>query len=65
MSMGEFVAGGDRVVVEVFQRGEGRASGAVVEGHFWFVYTVTGGKLARLDAFATRTAAFEAAGLPE
>ena len=64
MHTGEFTDAGDRVVVEVFQRGEGRASGAVVEGHFWFVYTVTGGRVARLDAFATRSAALQAAGLP-
>ena len=65
MWTGDFVAGDDRVVVEVFQRGEGRASGALVEGHFWFVYTVADGRITRLDAFATRSAAFEAAGLPE
>jgi ketosteroid isomerase-like protein len=33
----EFIDAGDRVVVEMFQRGRGRASGALVEGRYWFV----------------------------
>jgi ketosteroid isomerase-like protein len=52
---------GDRVVVEMVQRGTGRASGAAVSGHFWFVFTVTDGKIARQDVYGTAEQAFEAA----
>jgi ketosteroid isomerase-like protein len=65
MATGEFEDAGDDVVVEVFQRGEGRASGAAVEGCFWFVYTVADGKIVRQDVFNDRNQAFEAAGLRE
>jgi ketosteroid isomerase-like protein len=37
MAAGEFIDAGDRVAAEVFQRGRRQASGAVVEGRFWFV----------------------------
>jgi ketosteroid isomerase-like protein len=52
---------GDRVVVEMVQRGKGRASGVTVSGHFWFVFTVAGGKIARQDVYSTREQALEAA----
>jgi ketosteroid isomerase-like protein len=42
---------GDRVFVEVLQRGTGRASGVAVVGRFWFVYTVAEGKVTRIDAY--------------
>lgn len=45
---------GDRVFVEVIQRGRGKASGVMVVGRFWFVYTVAEGKITRLDAYLTR-----------
>jgi uncharacterized protein len=63
MTAEEFVDAGDRVVVEVVQRGRGQVSGAVVEGRFWFVYTVADGKVTRQDIFNARDQAFEAAGL--
>ena len=63
MTTGEFIDAGDRVVVEVFQRGMGKASGAVVEGRFWFVYTIVDAKVTRQDFFNSRDQAFEAAGL--
>ena len=63
MQAEQFIGAGDRVVVEVWQRGRGRASGAVVEGRFWFVYTIAGRQIIRQDAFNTRAQAFEAAGL--
>jgi ketosteroid isomerase-like protein len=64
MWIGEcFDAGDDRVVVELTQRGTGRASGAPVEGRFWFVYTVAGGKTVRQDAFASREQAIAVTGL--
>ena len=65
MSIGEcFDAGDDRVVVELTQRGTGRASGAPVEGRFWFVYKVAGGKTVRQDAYASREQALAVTGLP-
>jgi ketosteroid isomerase-like protein len=63
MSTGEFIGAGDRVVVEFFQRGRGRTSGAVVEGQFWFVYTVADGLITRQDVFNNRAQAFGSAGL--
>ena len=43
-----------RVLVEVAQRGRGRASGVDVVGRFWFLYTLAGGKVTRLEAYLTR-----------
>jgi quercetin dioxygenase-like cupin family protein/ketosteroid isomerase-like protein len=63
MSTGEFIDAGDRVVVEIFQRGTGQASGADVEGRFWFVYTIADGRIVRQDFFNAKRQAFEAAGL--
>jgi ketosteroid isomerase-like protein len=65
MKAEQFIDAGDRVVVEVLQRGRGRASGAVVEGRFWFVHTIADGMIKRQDVFDTRAQAFEAAGLRE
>jgi ketosteroid isomerase-like protein len=45
---------GDRVLVEVVQRGRGKASGVEVVGRFWFLYGLAGGKITRLEAFLTR-----------
>jgi ketosteroid isomerase-like protein len=45
---------GDRVFVEVLQRGTGTASGVAVVERFWFVYTVAEGKVTRMDACLTR-----------
>ena len=45
---------GDRVFVEVIQRGRGKASGVTVVGRFWFLYGLAGGKITRLEAFLTR-----------
>jgi ketosteroid isomerase-like protein len=55
-----FAEAGDRVIVEFLQRGTGRASGVVVEGRFWFVYTIADGKIARQDVYASREQALEA-----
>ena len=63
MWIGEcFEVGDDHVVVELAQRGTGKASGAPVEGRFWFVYTVAGGKTVRQDVYASREQALRAAG---
>jgi ketosteroid isomerase-like protein len=56
----EFTESGDRVIVEMIQRGTGRASGVTIEGRFWLVYTVIGGRITRQDAFLTREQAVAA-----
>jgi ketosteroid isomerase-like protein len=60
----EYVELGDRVIVDVIQRAIGRASGAPVDGRFWFVFTVASGRLTRMDAFLTKEQALEAASPP-
>jgi ketosteroid isomerase-like protein len=57
----EFSEIGDSVVVEMINRGTGKASGVEVVGRFWFVYTVNGGRVVRQDAFASREQAITAA----
>jgi ketosteroid isomerase-like protein len=49
----QYVERGDRVFVEMLQRGTGRASGVTVEGHYWLVFTVANGKITRQDAYLT------------
>jgi ketosteroid isomerase-like protein len=61
----EFIDAGDRVIVRVHQRALGQSSGAPVEADFWFVHSLTGGKVTRLDMFASKGPALEAAGLSE
>jgi ketosteroid isomerase-like protein len=61
MSPGKFMAVGDRVVGEICQRARGQASGALVMGRFWFVYTLAGGKVIRQDIFKGKRQALEAA----
>ncbi|HEX2414767.1 MAG TPA: nuclear transport factor 2 family protein [Thermoleophilaceae bacterium] len=63
MSAGESVDAGDRVVVEILQRGVGQVSGATVEARFWLVYTIADGQIVRLDIFQNEGEALEAAGL--
>jgi ketosteroid isomerase-like protein len=57
-----FSEAGGRIVVEIFQRGTGRSSGAPVSGHFWFVYTLADGRISRQDVYGTRQQALDAAG---
>ena len=54
---------GDRVFVVATHGGRGRASGAPVEGETAYVYTVRDGKVCRVELFADRDEALEAAGL--
>ena len=61
----EYIDAGDRVVVRVHQFGRGQASGVAVEADFWFVYTIAERKITRLDIYANRAQALEAAGLRE
>jgi ketosteroid isomerase-like protein len=61
----EWVDAGDQVIAIVHSCGRGRRSGVPVdmrEAHLW---TVREGKLRRLQTFATRADALEAAGLSE
>jgi ketosteroid isomerase-like protein len=61
----EFIDAGERVVVRVHQTARGEASGAPVEGDFWFVFAIAGGKVVRCDIYIDKGRAFEAAGLEE
>jgi len=61
----EFIDAGDGVLVRVHQTARGEASGVPVESHFWFVFAMRGGKIARLSFHSRRAAAFEAAGVRE
>lgn len=61
----EIIDAGDRVVVVVFQRGRGRASGAEVERRVGQVWTVCDGKAVRWQIFKDRSEALEAVGLSE
>jgi ketosteroid isomerase-like protein len=56
---------GDRVFLVATHGGRGRASGAPVEGETAYVYTVREGKISRVELFADREEALEAAGLEE
>jgi uncharacterized protein len=58
-------AGGDQVIARVHQEGYGKHSGAPVEAHFWFVYTLRDGRIIGLDMYMGKKQAFEAAGLRE
>jgi ketosteroid isomerase-like protein len=60
----EFTELGDRVLVEVVQRGRGKASGATVVGRFWFLYTVQAGKITRQEVYLTAEEARGAASSP-
>jgi ketosteroid isomerase-like protein len=61
----EFTDADDRVLVRVHQTAVGERSGAPIEATFWFVHTVRDGKITRLDMFANRAHAFDAAGIGE
>jgi uncharacterized protein len=63
MWIGEVIDAGDRVLVELAQRGTGKASGAHVEGRFWFVYTMVDGRAVRQDVYGSREQAVRAVGL--
>ena len=61
----KFVDAGDHVLVRVHQTARGATSGVPVESHFWFVFTLRAGKIARLSFHVTEADAREAAGLSE
>ena len=58
-------AGDEQVIAVVTRHARGRASGVEVEGRFALVWTLRGGKVARVVWFLSRAEALEAAGLRE
>ena len=61
----ELVDVGDRVFVTSYFRGRGRGSGIEVDARYYQVYMLCDGKIMRMDEYATRAEALEAAGLRE
>ena len=61
----EVIGLGDRVFVAARFHARGRASGVEVETRLYEVYTVRDSKVLRIDEYATRDEALEAAGLRE
>ena len=61
MEIGEVTRVGNRVITELIQRALGQQSGVEVEGHFWAVYACHGGRITRMDAYASRDEALAAA----
>jgi ketosteroid isomerase-like protein len=66
----EFLEAGEKVTVNVRQRGRPRGTAAEVSGEWWFVYTlrsspVSERDIVRIEAFADREKALEAVGLSE
>jgi ketosteroid isomerase-like protein len=59
----EIVESGDKVLLEMIQRGHPPGSAASVEGRWWQVSTFRHGELVRAEMFRERTQALEAAGL--
>jgi ketosteroid isomerase-like protein len=56
---------GDHVVAAVRLRGRGRGSGVEVDARFYEVYTLSHGKILRMDQFTQRSEALQAVGLRE
>jgi ketosteroid isomerase-like protein len=56
---------GDRVLIVARHRSRGRASGAPIDQHGAWIYTVRDGRVVRCDIYSERTAALEAVGLSE
>ncbi len=61
----EFIEAGDRVLIELIQRGTPRDGGIPVELRTWSVTTFRDGAITRIELFLTRTQALNAAGIPE
>ncbi len=57
----EFAEVGDSVVVRVHQSARGESSGVAVENHSWFVFDVSGGKVARMSIHLSEAEAVAAA----
>jgi ketosteroid isomerase-like protein len=54
---------GDRVLVTVRVRGRGRGSGVEIDARFYDVFTLSDGKIVRMDQFTQQSEALEAVGL--
>lgn len=64
MTAEEFIdANDDQVVIRIHQHALGTQSGVPIEADFWFVHTLRGGKGQRVEIYASKAQAFEAAGL--
>ncbi len=61
----EYLDAGEKVVVVARNRATGKGSGVELDQRFAFVWTVRGGKLARLRVYEDRSEALEAAGQRE
>ena len=61
----ELIDAGDQVLAVIREREVGRASGAAVEATHLALYTLSGGKVIRLQVFDDRQQALEAAGLAD
>ena len=61
----EVIGQGDRVFLALRFQGRGRASGIEIDTRLYEVYTLRDGKVLRIDEYATRDEALEAAGLRE
>ena len=61
----EIIDADDRVVLTAHHRGRGRGSGLEIEARYYEVYTLTRGKIIRIDEYSERAHALEAAGLRE
>jgi ketosteroid isomerase-like protein len=59
----EIIDAGDKVFLGMIQRGRPPGSAASVEGRWWQVSTFRGREIVRVEMFADRTQALEAAGL--
>jgi ketosteroid isomerase-like protein len=56
---------GKAILIVASHAGTGRASGVEVRGSFAYLYRVESDKVTRVEFFATRPEALEAAGVPE
>jgi ketosteroid isomerase-like protein len=61
----ESIDAGDKVVAAILQRGRPRGSDTPVESRWWQVLTFREGAVARVQMFAQKSDALEAAGLRE
>ncbi len=65
ISATEIVDAGDKVVIEIVQRGRPIGSDKSVEGRWWQTVAVREGQIAAVETFQRREQALEAAGLRE
>ena len=61
----EILDAGDKVFLGMIQRGRPPGTAASVEGRWWQVSTFRGPEIVRVEMFADRTQALQAAGLGE